>query len=74
MAKLRTYQFKMHQSLTPSRIINAVERSHYTLDNPGFCLSCGTEADGCEPDARNYTCDECNEPQVWGAEELLFLI
>ena len=25
----------------------------------GFCLNCGEQAFGIEPDARNYTCDEC---------------
>jgi hypothetical protein len=67
-------RMKLHPSLTPSRIANAVERSMCSLDNPGFCLSCGAEADGCEPDARNYVCDECGEAKVYGAEELLFLI
>ena len=29
--------------------------------------------DGCEPDARNYTCESCGEPKVFGAEELLLM-
>ena len=43
-----------------------------TLDNPGFCVACGEEADGCEPDARRYKCECCGERAVSGAEELLF--
>ena len=39
--------------------------------NPGFCRACGAEADCCEPDARNYTCEICGEAEVFGAEELL---
>lgn len=39
----------------------------------GFCLTCGAEAYGVEPDARNYTCDVCGEPQVYGVEELLVM-
>jgi Zn finger protein HypA/HybF involved in hydrogenase expression len=39
--------------------------------NTGFCLACGAEKDCCEPDARNYQCDECGEYQVLGAEEIL---
>jgi hypothetical protein len=37
----------------------------------GICISCGAEKDGCEPDARRYTCDECGKPKVYGAEEIL---
>lgn len=65
---------KWHPSLTPSRIIKAVEREMLTLDNPGFCLECGHEQDGCEPDARNYECESCGERQVFGAQELLLMI
>jgi hypothetical protein len=48
----------MHKSITLARVTRAVERSHNSLDNPGFCKACGKSADGCEPDARNYECDE----------------
>lgn len=43
-------------------------------DNQGFCVSCGALADSVEPDARGYTCDECDEPAVYGAQELLFYV
>ncbi len=36
----------------------------------GFCLECGEERDGCEPDARNYECYACGAMRVMGAEEL----
>lgn len=39
----------------------------------GFCLACGEEADGVEPDARNYTCESCGKPEVFGAEEILIM-
>lgn len=39
-------------------------------DNVGFCLACGQEADGVEPDARKYICAACGAPKVYGAEEL----
>ena len=39
----------------------------------GFCLACGFEQDGCEPDARNYRCEDCGERQVFGAEEILVM-
>ena len=62
---------KMHCDVTLERVVAAVERSHGNLDNPGFCVLCGAEADGVEPDARRYECEACGEPGVYGAEELL---
>ena len=62
---------KLHPSITFERIEAALVRYRQNMENPGFCVACGADADGCEPDARNYRCDECDEPQVCGAEELL---
>jgi hypothetical protein len=62
---------KMHQDVTLARIQDAVHRGHTTLDNPGFCIHCGFEADGVEPDARKYECESCGEAGVYGADELL---
>lgn len=42
-------------------------------DYIGFCINCGAERDCCEPDARNYECEDCGENQVFGAEELLMM-
>lgn len=63
---------KLHSSLTAKIIAAAVERRMTTLDNPGFCVGCGHEHDGCEPDARKYECESCGAMAVYGAEELLF--
>lgn len=63
-----------HKSLTDDVIAEAVERGNTSLDNPGFCLICGAEQDGCEPDARNYECEACGAEAVYGAEELLMVI
>lgn len=65
---------KMHKSITIERVMEAVKREMTTLDNPGFCLACGEEATGCEPDARGYECEFCGELQVIGAAELLLMI
>jgi len=36
----------------------------------GLCLACGELKFGdCEPDARNYPCEECGKRRVYGAEE-----
>ncbi len=37
---------------TLDEVMDAVERSHTSLSNPGFCKACGEEQEGCEPDAR----------------------
>ncbi len=61
-----------HKEITLARVTRAVERYNNSMDNPGFCLACGAEADGCEPDAQRYECEACGEPEVYGAEELLW--
>jgi hypothetical protein len=43
------------------------------LGSPGICLECGNEQEGCEPDARNYKCEACGKPSVFGAEEILLM-
>jgi hypothetical protein len=58
----------MHKSLTVDRVIEAVGCD----DCLGFCVYCGEEASGVEPDARKYTCEACGEGGVYGAEELIF--
>jgi predicted RNA-binding Zn-ribbon protein involved in translation (DUF1610 family) len=61
---------KMHPSLTPTRILQAAMDSQIGLDDPGFCIACGAEVEGVEPDARRYKCEACGEKAVYGAEEL----
>lgn len=51
-----------------SDVVEAVEED----DGVGFCLECGEEASGVEPDARCYECECCSKKAVFGAEELLF--
>ncbi len=47
----------------------ALERDDYT----GFCISCGAETEGVEPDAERYECPECGLRRVYGAEQVLLL-
>ena len=56
--------------ITTDRIVDALERDDYT----GFCLDCGEEQGGCEPDARKYECENCGARKVYGAEECLIMI
>jgi hypothetical protein len=65
---------EMHPSITAERVSEAVYRRMTTLDNPGFCLDCGTEAHGCEPDARHYRCESCELRAVFGADEILLML
>ena len=61
----------VHSTVTVDRVVEAVERSSASLENPGLCIACGADAEGVEPDAREYQCEACGEPGVYGAEELL---
>jgi hypothetical protein len=61
----------IHPSITLDRVTEAVEEAQTSLDNPGFCIACGADAEGCEPDMRGGECEGCGKPAVYGAEELL---
>jgi len=39
----------------------------------GWCLACGEEAYGIEPDARKYKCEACGARAVYGAEEMVVM-
>lgn len=69
---MRINGISVHPSVTVEIVMEAVERRMNSLDNPGFCICCGVENGGCEPDARRYECDACGEMAVYGAEEILF--
>lgn len=56
---------------TEDQIVEMIDRRNCSLDNPGWCIRCGEEQDGCEPDARGYVCDSCGEKAVYAPEELL---
>jgi ribosomal protein L37E len=42
-------------------------------NNSGYCLACGEQAFGIEPDARKYQCESCGMPKVYGSQELLLM-
>ena len=43
----------------------------YREDYIGICLECLNAQDCVEPDATNYTCEQCGANQVFGTEELM---
>jgi len=65
---------KWHASVTDEAVQDACERQTMSTDNPGFCLACGNEAEGVEPDAEDYECEACGEKQVFGCFTLLLEI
>lgn len=71
LGRLQIDGFIVHETVTPERVQEAVERYAASLDNPGFCLACGADAEGVEPDASRYICEACEAPAVYGASELL---
>jgi hypothetical protein len=58
------------KKLTLAKVLKAAESGECV----GFCLACGAEAEGVEPDARRYECECCGEPKVYGAEELVLMM
>lgn len=65
---------KVHPSVTTDRVETAVRSQMFGLENPGFCNSCGEDADGCEPDAEKYQCESCGDNAVYGAQVFLFAL
>lgn len=64
---------KQNVEITMEQLADALNRSEFGTDNPGFCLACGEEQEGCEPDARNYLCESCGKHRVFGAQEILLM-
>lgn len=60
-----------HSDVTETAIMEACGRRLISLDNLGFCLACGIETGGVEPDACGYECEACGEDQVFGCDELM---
>lgn len=63
----------VHESVTYELVERLAHERLTSLENPGICLACGNQQEGCEPDARQYTCEQCGAPQVYGAEEILVM-
>ena len=47
--------------LNVDRVLQAAEEQMFGTEDVGFCIKCGHEQDGCEPDAERYRCEECGE-------------
>jgi hypothetical protein len=54
--------------------ITSEEYHQHRGDYDGLCTACMEWTDGgVEPDAEEYECENCGEPQVIGAEQALLL-
>ena len=62
------------ESITDEVLFACAEQRMFGLDNTGFCLACGNEQGGCEPDARRYKCESCGARHVYGADELAMVL
>lgn len=50
------------------------EYAEHEQSYDGVCLGCGQwTCGGCEPDAREYECEECGRLTVYGAAEALIM-
>ncbi len=72
---MRAQRYKTKSGTEQFRpVLTEQEYRHLTsVDMPGFCLACGIDVDGVEPDARGYRCESCSMPKVYGLEELLMM-
>jgi len=61
----------MHKTVTLDRIVQTLEDTAGTLLDPGICIACGEDQDGCEGDAENYECNGCGKNKVFGVSGLL---
>lgn len=69
---MKRVPYKTKKGLTQYRP-QLKERQLWDEDTTGWCLHCGCEVDGVEPDARKYTCETCGLPKVYGLSELAMM-
>lgn len=69
--KARARTIPLHHSVTFDRIEKAAKKSLGSLGSLGFCIACGSDVEGVEPDAQRYECRRCGIRGVYGAEEIL---
>jgi hypothetical protein len=58
-------------NVSGERIADACVRRRLGLASPGFCLSCGVEVAGVQPEAVRLKCEACGSDTMFGCEGLL---
>jgi hypothetical protein len=64
---------KGNKYIIPVVSAEEMEQIMFGMDSPGWCLTCGEEVDGVEPDASKYLCECCGQRKVYGMEQLLIM-
>jgi len=69
---MKTYRTKtgLTQRL---QAFTTLQRAILADEGTGFCLACGKSQTYVEPDAKRYRCVSCDQPKVYGAEQLLLM-
>lgn len=49
----------------------SIANAFYSGESDGICYECGHIQAGVEPDAKNYTCNNCGKNEVYGVEETI---
>jgi hypothetical protein len=65
---------EVHKRVTVARVVRLAKAQMFGTEDPGVCIACGKERDGCEPDARKYPCEACGKSEVYGAQELMLYL
>jgi hypothetical protein len=65
------YPKNLPAGLNAEDLMAAFAESTFGMGSTGFCLACGEQQDGCEPDAEGYECEGCGEKMVVGAETVM---
>ena len=61
----------MHREVHENVVLKRIEEILAEDTSDGFCVECGEEAAGIEPDAADEECAYCGKRAVYGAEQLL---
>lgn len=71
MTKHKTKSKNGEDRFIPAMTTEEAEALIFDSEDLGFCIYCGEDAYGVEPDARRYECECCGKNGVWGIPELI---
>jgi len=69
----RKEEVKSPKQTRSEEILRMAEEQEFGMGSDGICINCNNVQGGCEPDAREYTCEACGEDKVYGATELVLM-